>query len=228
MLKYVMLIVINLFLLIELTICLSFVERPGDTTGIPCKMTNAETLFKTLFGGFLPAPPNNTEMQARFNKAKGAFRAIFPGTLWCGAGDIAKSEEELGYFKVTDACCRNHDNCQVKMFSNEKAYGLSNVGLFTRSHCSCDDEFHECLKQAHSGVATSLGRTYFNILRPQCFKKDYPATCKLNEIGLSGIRCLEYEEDKTKDVIWQWRDAKKFSGTKKKPIQNYPDYSEFP
>lgn len=79
MLKNGMLIVINLFLLTELTVCQSFVERSDDSTGIPCKMTNAETLFKVLFVGFLPAPPNNSESQARFNKAKGAFRAIFPG-----------------------------------------------------------------------------------------------------------------------------------------------------
>lgn len=57
---------------------------------------------------------------------------LFLGTLWCGAGDVAQSEEELGYFKDTDECCRIHDNCKLKIFPGRVSYGLRNIGLFVR------------------------------------------------------------------------------------------------
>ncbi|XP_043466394.1 phospholipase A2-like [Leptopilina heterotoma] len=213
---------LQLFLLTELVV------KCSETNAALCSITYAETLFKELFGGLTSPPSNSPEVREKFNKAKGKFRGIFPGTLWCGAGDVATNEEELGYFRETDYCCRNHDNCQNKIYPGHTNYGLSNVGLFVRSHCTCDEEFHECLKKARSPISLSIGKTYFNILRPQCFKEDYPAICKLNELSLYGIRCLEYEEDKTKDREWQWRDAKIYPARKKNPLENWPDYSEFP
>ncbi|KAJ9599705.1 hypothetical protein L9F63_026447, partial [Diploptera punctata] len=42
------------------------------------------------------------------------------------------------------------------------------------SHCHCDDAFYECLKEANTLVSSKLGNVYFNVLSPQCFKKEYP------------------------------------------------------
>lgn len=56
----------------------------------------------------------------------------FEGTLWCGDGTRAKSREELGLFKDTDACCREHDECPDGMPAGSEKYGLENTGLFTR------------------------------------------------------------------------------------------------
>ena len=74
MLKNSILILLNLLLLSELSLCES-----DDSSEIPCKITYAETLFKQFFGDFVSTPPNDTETQEKFNKAKGLFRGIFPG-----------------------------------------------------------------------------------------------------------------------------------------------------
>lgn len=57
---------------------------------------------------------------------------IILGTLWCGDGDIATKYQDLGYHKLTDACCRGHDNCEDFIPAGEEKYGLQNTGLFTR------------------------------------------------------------------------------------------------
>lgn len=57
---------------------------------------------------------------------------LIAGTLWCGGGDKARSNEDLGRFKDTDACCREHDFCQDNILAGEEKHGLINGGLFTR------------------------------------------------------------------------------------------------
>lgn len=52
-------------------------------------------------------------------------RMIFPGTLWCGPGNIAKNESDLGMFAGTDRCCRTHDHCDG-ILAGETKYGLVN------------------------------------------------------------------------------------------------------
>ncbi|EFN63988.1 Phospholipase A2 [Camponotus floridanus] len=100
---------------------------------------------------------------------------IFPGTLWCGGGDIAKSKSDLGLFNDTDACCRAHDNCKYDIESDNTMGNLDNNGLFTRSACSCDHQFYNCLKKVSSLISEAIGETYFNILKPQCFQCACPS-----------------------------------------------------
>lgn len=136
------------------------------------------------------------------------FHAIYPGTLWCGDGNIAKNETDLGLFKKTDACCRDHDNCFSDIAAGEEKYGLLNNGLFTRSHCMCDNAFFNCLKDAHSIVATKIGITYFDILNPQCFADDYPiVNCtKHSSRSLIDDKCIEYNQDYKQEKRMQWFD----------------------
>lgn len=54
------------------------------------------------------------------------------GTLWCGDGNIAREEKDLGLFKGTDACCREHDSCEYNVESHNKIDNLNNNGIFTR------------------------------------------------------------------------------------------------
>ncbi|CAL1298217.1 unnamed protein product [Larinioides sclopetarius] len=39
------------------------------------------------------------------------WKIIMPGTKWCGAGNIAVNDDDLGYFEDVDRCCRAHDKC---------------------------------------------------------------------------------------------------------------------
>lgn len=105
---------------------------------------------------------------------KDKLKAIYPGTLWCGDGNQARSEYEVGIFRNTDICCRMHDKCPTSIASGHSFKNLRNGGLFTRSHCDCDQEFYRCLKKANSIVSNKIGYTYFNILRPQCFRSEHP------------------------------------------------------
>ncbi|XP_043470884.1 phospholipase A2-like [Leptopilina heterotoma] len=155
------------------------------------------------------------------------FRIIFPGTRWCGDGDIAEHNDDLGHFKETDACCRQHDLCSNIIYSGESKYGLSNGGHFSRVECSCDEEFYNCLSSLCSPLALSIGITYFDILRPQCFTLDYPYYDCIQEESdsTSWETCNSCKIDKTKPKKWQWRETKNFanSETSKKLFTCFED-----
>ncbi|KAL2738960.1 phospholipase A2 isoform X2 [Vespula squamosa] len=145
------------------------------------------------------------------NLVSDKFRAIYPGTLWCGDGDIAKNEDDLGFFASTDACCRAHDMCSNNINSGEEKYRLLNNGIFTRlSHCSCDSAFYNCLKNADSIVATKIGFTYFDVLSPQCFNEDYPIIKCNKYSGTLQKKCVEYSQDSNEEKKYQWFDNPTF------------------
>ncbi|XP_024868541.1 phospholipase A2-like [Temnothorax curvispinosus] len=119
---------------------------------------------------------------------------IYPGTLWCGSGDIAREERDLGVFKRTDACCRAHDNCKNDILANKTEVNLKNNGIFTRSACTCDNEFYNCLKKASSPIAFKIGVMYFNLLQPQCFKCVCPtADCNPEDGTECKDQCTKYK-----------------------------------
>jgi hypothetical protein len=65
--------------------------------------------------------------------------------------------------------------------------------VYFRSNCDCDERFYECLKKANTLISTKIGLTYFNVLRPKCFRKDYP---------VSG--CEKYEGWVEQYLLKQW------------------------
>lgn len=134
---------------------------------------------------------------------------IFPGTNWCGAGNISDDDEDLGALGRTDNCCRQHDQCFDTINANQTKYGLKNRGLITLSHCDCDDEFYQCLREVNTPVSHSIGKLFFNILRVKCFRKDYPIIGCKKAIGILK-RCDEYELDEDKAKKWQMFDPKKY------------------
>ncbi|XP_013137972.1 PREDICTED: uncharacterized protein LOC106102902 [Papilio polytes] len=142
---------------------------------------------------------------------KDRVQAIYPGTVWCGDGHAAAARSgELGLFFFTDTCCRQHDACKIYIRAGETKYGLTNTGLFTRSHCSCDMKFRDCLRRTNSLVSAQIGLTYFNVLGPQCFRKAHPIVKCVRRTRITSQKCEEYELDYTKPKMWQWFDSETF------------------
>lgn len=65
---------------------------------------------------------------------------IYPGTRWCGKGNVSTSFEDLGEAREADKCCRGHDHCQYTIEGFEKKWDLFNYRFTTLSHCVCDEQ----------------------------------------------------------------------------------------
>ncbi|XP_068087064.1 phospholipase A2-like [Anabrus simplex] len=142
------------------------------------------------------------------------LRAIFPGTLWCGPGNIARSTGDLGLFLYTDSCCRQHDHCPDNIPAGGSKHGLINITPFTKSHCDCDQRFYRCLQNVvrftFSPAAKTVGETYFDLVGPQCFKREYPIVACFESYVLFPWRCISYKLDTSRPKVWQWFDARIF------------------
>ncbi|XP_011687552.1 PREDICTED: phospholipase A2-like [Wasmannia auropunctata] len=135
------------------------------------------------------------------DKYEKEVHAVFPGTVWCGDGNKAKTEDDLGFLKQTDACCREHDNCAHNILAGEPEGNLLNNGIFTKSACVCDYKFYDCLKNVNGFWAFNIGKTYFNVLGPQCFRCACPTEgCKPGDGTECKNHCKKYE----------WVDSRKY------------------
>ncbi|KFM82478.1 Phospholipase A2, partial [Stegodyphus mimosarum] len=136
---------------------------------------------------------------------------IFPGTKWCGAGDIAKDYNDLGIHQDTDRCCRAHDLCNDTLAPGETRNGLTNKSPFTALSCKCDEDFYNCLERVNSVISNTVGLKYFNILKRQCYEYNYPFTkkCKKYKTFLK-LKCLEYKRDTKGKKVYQWVPAKRY------------------
>uniref|UniRef100_A0A023GBM1 Phospholipase A2 n=1 Tax=Amblyomma triste TaxID=251400 RepID=A0A023GBM1_AMBTT len=131
---------------------------------------------------------------------------IFPGTKWCGAGDVAKNYDDLGPSRATDACCREHDHADDSIPALEVKYGLRNTNLYTMTHCKDDRKFYGCLLNDSSVPSFTVGKLFFNILRTKCFDYTYPKTCVRDNafyIPLVTEKCKEYRLDPSGEKQWQ-------------------------
>ncbi|CAH1174010.1 unnamed protein product [Phaedon cochleariae] len=100
---------------------------------------------------------------------------IFPGTKWCGTGNVATNFTDLGILRDLDMCCRTHDSCPDVILAEATKYNLTNTSSFTRVSCDCDHSFYNCLKSAHKIYADLVGKTYFVYSRTKCF-----SSCRTN------------------------------------------------
>ncbi|EEC07010.1 phospholipase A2 precursor, putative, partial [Ixodes scapularis] len=102
---------------------------------------------------------------------------IFPGTKWCGAGNISKNYYDLGKARRTDMCCRDHDHAIDSLAPHETKYGITNVKKYTMTNCKDDCKFFNCLLKVKSRTSNSVGTTFFDILKTKCFAYGYPDKC---------------------------------------------------
>lgn len=135
---------------------------------------------------------------------------IKPGTKWCGNGDIAQDISDTGFFHDIDSCCRAHDLCPENIEAKSAKYNLVNDGSFTRSSCDCDFHFYKCLKEAANPLAIEVGIAYFDILKPLCFRFDFPMIGCKKYFG-NTEECLEFEMDLTKAKTYQWFPSPSFA-----------------
>ncbi|XP_071093371.1 phospholipase A2 imperatoxin-1-like [Haliotis cracherodii] len=127
---------------------------------------------------------------------KKRFAAIYPGTKWCGAGNISSHSAELGVHNYTDACCRQHDYCPDYILPFTSKYGLYNFALYTRFDCDCDEELYQCLKASRDDAAENVGKIFFNLLSIKCMTYGHPQKC----IQRWWFICLKYGEDTSRLV----------------------------
>ncbi|CAG9559188.1 unnamed protein product [Danaus chrysippus] len=123
------------------------------------------------------------------------FSLIYPGTKWCGPGNIADNYDDLGTSKEADYCCRNHDNCPDSIPAGETRFNLTNDAYYTRLSCECDESFRQCLRNTTTRSAKAIGLMYFNVIGTQCFRDDYPVTgCKRKGGDKKSISFNDFEQ----------------------------------
>uniref|UniRef100_V5ICG6 Phospholipase A2 n=1 Tax=Ixodes ricinus TaxID=34613 RepID=V5ICG6_IXORI len=131
---------------------------------------------------------------------------IFPGTKWCGAGDVAKNYDDLGRNRGTDICCRAHDNSDDNIPALQTKHGITNRNLYTMTNCKDDRQFYNCLLNDSSPSSVAVGKVFFNVLRTDCFAYAYPKKCvKKNPfyIPILSPKCKKYELDTSAPKEWQ-------------------------
>ncbi|KAJ9589842.1 hypothetical protein L9F63_027898, partial [Diploptera punctata] len=99
---------------------------------------------------------------------------IFPGTKWCGSGNIASNFTDLGTSSAADSCCREHDNCPDIIEAGQTKYNLTNNSFYTKLICKCDEEFYKCLKKNNDYTSYEVGLGILMFWEPNATKKDYP------------------------------------------------------
>lgn len=105
-------------------------------------------------------------------RRKRDVQIIYPGTKWCGTGDRADNDNDLGRFDDVDKCCREHDHCPEYIPDGEKRGGLRNDRGYTLLSCTCDEKFRKCLYGINNFNSNTVGFTYFNLLGNECYARD--------------------------------------------------------
>ncbi|KAM6933306.1 uncharacterized protein proca1 [Xenentodon cancila] len=115
----------------------------------------------------------------------------YPGTLWCGAGNMADDYSQLGEFGDTDSCCRTHDHCPQVIHAFSSNYGYTNFKWHSICHCDCDNALKACLRKVNDTSSRVVGQAFFNVLGVPCFEFDYEEQCvERHWYGL----CKKYEK----------------------------------
>lgn len=146
-------------------------------------------LLHVVKGPSLPEVPEMSKPEQWSNLT--VMSGIFPGTLWCGFGNIADDVySQTGDHPDTDNCCRTHDLCKPIIRAFETRYFYSNPSILPISHCSCDQDFYNCLLRVNSPTSKTIGKIFFNLVKMKCFDFDVQEVCVSSILGL----CRERKE----------------------------------
>ncbi|XP_020364060.1 uncharacterized protein LOC109909428 [Oncorhynchus kisutch] len=134
----------------------------------------------------IAAPTAHTPKETRENSVQEDGKQVirrskrgftYPGTLWCGAGNMADNYDHLGEFAATDSCCRVHDYCPYVIHAFSSKYGYTNFKWHPLSHCDCDDALKECLRKVNDTSSRVVGQAFFNVIEVPCFQFIYEEQC---------------------------------------------------
>lgn len=67
-----------------------------------------------------------------YKKLTFLFTFLQKGTKWCGAGNIADDYDDLGEFRFTDKCCREHDHCKDIIEGYQTMHNLTNNRFYSK------------------------------------------------------------------------------------------------
>ncbi|XP_064485218.1 uncharacterized protein LOC135397555 [Ornithodoros turicata] len=127
---------------------------------------------------------------------------IYPGTKWCGDGNIASSRSDLGEAAETDKCCRAHDFNARPIPPRGSRHGLINYRHYPMIQCEVDEQLYECLTAEGSPASLVVGHEYFDVLAPICYTETHPYECKRYHPGTK-VLCVEYVLNQRKPKRWQ-------------------------
>uniref|UniRef100_A0A224YDG5 Phospholipase A2 n=1 Tax=Rhipicephalus zambeziensis TaxID=60191 RepID=A0A224YDG5_9ACAR len=138
---------------------------------------------------------------------------MFPGTKWCGAGNIATDYNDLGESWEADMCCREHDSAKESIPAFGAKRGIRNRLFYTMTGCEADKKFFNCLLNAQTFTAFSLGIGYFDLLRTKCYKYDRPTKCADKHRGRKPhgkVHCKRFVVDNWRVKKWRVYDPPNF------------------
>ncbi|XP_040064814.1 phospholipase A2-like [Ixodes scapularis] len=95
-------------------------------------------------------------------------------TNWCGFGNTSKNNNDLGFFRRTDECCREHDRSLDNIPAFQTKHGITNRNLYTMTNCQDDCKFYNCLLNLRLLSSLFVGEFFFNIISAKCFAYTYP------------------------------------------------------
>lgn len=109
---------------------------------------------------------------------------LWKGTQWCGYENIAESYFDIGEDGDLDRCCRAHDYCPFY----QQSFSFANLSPITKSLCSCDTAFFDCLRALNTTISNKVGNIFFNTGAWKCIDLKQQFKCHDDA-------CSVWEED---------------------------------
>ncbi|XP_064462967.1 uncharacterized protein LOC135373840 [Ornithodoros turicata] len=134
---------------------------------------------------------------------------IYPGTKWCGAGNISKEGDPYGNAKETDKCCEDHDKAEDYILASQTHPNhteLKNPKQYTVTNCKDDIKLFNCLLQDNSTDSYQFGQAFFDALGVPCFAHTLKVSCTTSLF--SSTKNCEIKEKEKKE--WGFLDPPNF------------------